>query len=114
MSCEFSGFADQVFAERSVGGPTVYKSERDDWVLAMVAAGLGYAFLPQSLARFPGTVARPAVEPEFWRTVNLVTVRGRPYSPAVGAFVREVMSSRWGGKEAMAVTDTRARAGEKA
>jgi hypothetical protein len=40
-------------------------------------------------------VARPLVEPEFWREVNLATVLNRPQSQAVGAFVHEAMKSDW-------------------
>jgi LysR family transcriptional regulator, hydrogen peroxide-inducible genes activator len=43
------------------------------------------------------------VEPEFWREVRLVTVRGRPHSPAVGALVREAMRARWLGQPAIAL-----------
>jgi hypothetical protein len=46
------------------------------------------------------------VEPEFWRTVNLVTVRGRRHSPAVGALVREVMRTKWQGHKALAVEES--------
>ena len=53
-------------------------------------------------------IGRPMVEPEFWRDVNLVTVRGRPHSPAVGALVREAMRVRWLGEPALAVERTRA------
>jgi DNA-binding transcriptional LysR family regulator len=81
----------------------VYSSERDDWIFAMVAAGMGFAFMPEHCITHPGVVARPLVEPEFWREVNLVTVRGRPHSPAVGALVREAMRTKWMGKPAIAV-----------
>ena len=73
----------------------------------MAAAGMGYGFMPKSSAQHPGVVARPLVNPEFWRVVNLVTVRGRPHSPAVGAFVREVMRVKWQGKDALAVAQAR-------
>ncbi|TJW32498.1 MAG: LysR family transcriptional regulator, partial [Mesorhizobium sp.] len=36
--------------------------------------------------------------PEFWREVNLVTVRGRRHSPAVGALVREATQKKWFGE----------------
>lgn len=107
INCEFTGYADNEFAKRKIDGPTIYQSERDDWVLAMVATGVGYGFMPQSTAKYPGVVARPLVEPEFWRTVSLVTVRGRPHSPAVGAFIREVMRAKWLGKEPLAVRNTK-------
>jgi LysR family transcriptional regulator, hydrogen peroxide-inducible genes activator len=103
INCEFTGYADRIFADRQIDGPTVYQSERDDWLLAMVAAGMGYSFLPRSSADYAGVVVRPIAEPEFWRTVNLVTVRGRRHSPTVGALVREVMQTRWQGRAALAV-----------
>ena len=103
INCEFSGYADRIFAERLIDGPTVYQSERDDWILAMVAAGMGYSFLPRSSAEYPGVVFRPLTEPEFWRTVNLVTVRGRRHSPAAGALVREVMRTKWQGQPPLAL-----------
>jgi LysR family hydrogen peroxide-inducible transcriptional activator len=43
------------------------------------------------------------VDPEIWREVSLVTVRGRPHSQAVGALIREAMRSPWTDKRALAV-----------
>ncbi len=108
INCEFTGYADRLFSERAIDGPTVYQSERDDWILAMIAAGMGYGFLPRSSADYPGVVFRPIVEPEFWRTVNLVTVRGRRHSPAVGALVREVMRTKWQGQKPIALREAAA------
>jgi len=102
MNCEFAGYADHILMEKGVTCTPTYWSERDDWTLAMVAAGLGFAFMPENAAKRPGVVALPVIEPEFWRTVNLVTVRGRRYSPGVGALVREAMRKEWFGKKAIA------------
>jgi DNA-binding transcriptional LysR family regulator len=102
MNCEFAGYADHILMEKGVTCRPTYWSERDDWTLAMVAAGLGFAFMPENAARHSGVVALPVVEPEFWRTVNLGTVRGRRYSPGVGALVREAMRKEWFGQKAIA------------
>jgi LysR family transcriptional regulator, hydrogen peroxide-inducible genes activator len=110
INCEFTGQVSPHLRAEGAVCETVYRSERDDWILAMASAGLGYAFMPESCASHPGVVARPLVEPEFWREVNLVTVRGRPHSPAVGAFVREVMRASWLGKAALSVEREAARA----
>jgi DNA-binding transcriptional LysR family regulator len=101
VNCEFIGHLAPELEEQGVSCKMVYRSERDDWILAMVAAGLGYGFMPESCIAHPGIVARPLVGPEFWREVNLVTVRGRPHSPAVGALVREVMQASWLGQKAI-------------
>ncbi len=61
----------------------------------MAAAGVGYAFMPERSVTHPQVVSKPLVDPEIWREVSLVTVRGRPHSPAVGALVHEAMRNTW-------------------
>jgi DNA-binding transcriptional LysR family regulator len=103
VNCEFNGYARPIWREHGATIKMVCRSERDDWILAMIAAGLGFGFMPEYSVNHPGVVARRLVKPEFWREVNLVTVRGRPHSPAVGAFVREAMRTPWLGRPALAV-----------
>jgi LysR family transcriptional regulator, hydrogen peroxide-inducible genes activator len=100
-NCEFAGYADQILKAKGVTCTPTYWSERDDWTMAMVAAGLGFAFMPANSVTHPDVVALPVVEPEFWRVVNLLTVRGRPYSPGLGALVREGMRKKWFGERAI-------------
>jgi LysR family transcriptional regulator, hydrogen peroxide-inducible genes activator len=108
--CEQVHVARDVFAQHGTKVERVYRSDRDDWILAMVAAGLGFAFMPQySIMERPDIVVRPLVEPEFWREVSLVTVRGRSHSPAIGALLREAMRTQWLGAAALAVQKSRAR-----
>jgi DNA-binding transcriptional LysR family regulator len=101
INCEMADFAGHEFAKQGVQVRVVFRSERDDWVLGMIRSGMGWGFFPESSA-FPRDVAvRPLVAPEFSRTVSLVTVRGRPHSPAVGAFVRAARSFSWSGAPAL-------------
>ena len=89
INCEFASFASRVFEAQGIKDRTICSSDRDDWILTMAAAGLGYAFIPEQCAAHPDVVTRRLVEPEIWRDVCLVTVRGRPYSIPLGALVRE-------------------------
>ena len=59
----------------------------------MAMAGLGFSFIPEHAVTMPGLRVRPLIEPEIVRTIQVVTVRGRPHVPAVGAFVREILPS---------------------
>ncbi len=102
-ACEFNDMVDAIFDARGVDCDTVYRSDRDDWVLAMIASGFGFGFFPKYSIAHPGVVAIPLVDPEFWREVCLTTVKGRPYSRAVGALVHEAMRSAWPDDAALAV-----------
>src|SRR5713226_9932987 len=103
MNCEFAGYADPVFAAQNVKCKAIYWSDRDDWTLAMVATGLGWAFMPANSVKHPGVVGLPIVAPKFSRQVNMITVRGRPHSPAVGALLREALRVKWFGQPALAL-----------
>lgn len=70
-------------------GPA-FQSERDDWILAMAAAGLGVGLIPAHGAASPGVIAL-RIEPEIAREIALVTVRDRPDQPTLGALLDEVM-----------------------
>lgn len=94
-NCEYGSYAGSILREQGVQVKRVVRSSRDDWVQAMVLANFGFGFFPQFSVTLPGLQTRPLIEPELERTVNLVTVRGRPHSPAVGALVRAARAHQW-------------------
>ena len=71
-----------------------YRSEREDWIQTMVAAGMGVCFIPEYSAIHPGLVLR-RVEPEVTRVVSLVTVAGRRWSKPMASFVETIRRYRW-------------------
>lgn len=94
-TCEVFKMVARDFAARGVVPRKVFSSPRDEWVQKMVKAGLGFGFFPEHSVTDPELVVRPLIEPEYRRTIYLATVRGRPHSPAVGAFVREARRHDW-------------------
>ena len=64
----------------------------------MVLAGLGCTAIPEFAATAPGLIVLPLVEPEVSRTVNLVSVRGRPHTAPVGAFIIAAKQFDWPGR----------------
>jgi len=63
------------------------RSEREDWIQSLVAAGLGVCFLPEFSATIPGLVLRPVTDAPAAREICLVTVAGRRWSPALACFI---------------------------
>ena len=94
-NCEVFQTVTDDFARRGVTTKKVFSSPRDDWVQKMIKAGLGFGFFPEYSVTDSDLVVRPLIEPEYSRTIYLATVRGRPHSPAIGAFVKAARHHSW-------------------
>ncbi len=94
-NCEHADYIREIAREQGVEVLRPYRSDRDDWIQAMTLAGVGFTMIPEFAVTMPGLVVRPLVDPEVVRTISLATVRGRPHSPAVGAFVSECKRYPW-------------------
>ena len=95
INCEFRDVLDDLCREHGANLVKSYQSEREDWILRMVAAGMGVSFLPEYTAVYPGVVGCPVVSPAVERDVCLITVAGRRWSSPVAAFVQAVRRYSW-------------------
>ena len=95
INCEFREVLDELCLNQNARLIHSYRSEREDWILTMVAAGLGVCFLPEFSNAVPGVIGVPVVLPSVSREVCLVTVAGRRHAPPVAAFVQAVQRYRW-------------------
>lgn len=94
-NCEYYDLVHEIFIANGIKTRRVFSSECDEWVVGMIKAGLGIGYFPEFAVTDPGIVLKPLVEPSFSRMVSLVTVRGRPHSPAVGAFIKMARQEKW-------------------
>lgn len=95
INCEYRDVLAERCREAGARLCRSYRSEREDWIQTMVAAGMGVCFLPEYSVVVPGLVLRPVVEPEVTRRVSLVTVAGRRWSPPLAGFVAAIRRYRW-------------------
>jgi DNA-binding transcriptional LysR family regulator len=95
LSCEMREMVMGVCDEMGVKLYARFRSEREDWVQAMVMANIGFAFMPEYAVTHPDSVRRPLIDPAVKRTISLITVRGRRHAPATAAFIRTVRSHKW-------------------
>lgn len=95
-NCEFR---DAIRCEREALGVSIryaFRSEHEDWIQSLVAAGMGFSIMPEFSPLLPGIVTRPIVEPEFRRIVSLVTVQGRPPAKTERIFLDGIRRYPWG------------------
>lgn len=95
LACEMRETVMALCAERKINLYARFRSAREDWIESMVAAGLGFAFMPEYSVEHRGVLARPLVDPPVERTLLLVDVRGRRRSPAAQAFAQALIAHRW-------------------
>jgi DNA-binding transcriptional LysR family regulator len=95
INCEYQDHVKERCREHGFALQIGFRSEREDWIQTMVAAGFGICFLPEFSPTIPGVLTRIVAEPEVVREVSLVSIAGRRFSPAVAAFVRAIRGYRW-------------------
>jgi len=97
LSCEMREMVMAVCAANEVTLYARFRSEREDWVQAMVLARIGFAFMPECSVTLPDLLQRPLIDPEVSRKISMLSVPGRPYSPATAAMLRAAKSFQWPG-----------------
>ncbi len=97
LACEMREMVMAVCTEKEVELYARFRSEREDWVQAMVLAGIGFAFMPEYSVTLPGLLQRPLTDPSVERQICTVTVPGRRHSSAVEALFRATRTFAWPG-----------------
>jgi DNA-binding transcriptional LysR family regulator len=97
LACEMREMVIGVCQDMGMELYARFRSEREDWVQAMVLARIGFAFMPEYSVTLPELLQRPLVEPSLSRTISMINVSGRLFSPAVAALVRSAQSFGWPG-----------------
>lgn len=88
LSCELREMVMGVCRDRQVELYAKFRSVREDWIQAMVLAGIGFAFMPEHSVTQMGLLNRPLIDPEVSRSIDLARAPGRKLTPAASAFVR--------------------------
>ncbi|KFB11276.1 LysR family transcriptional regulator [Nitratireductor basaltis] len=97
LSCEMREMVMSACQSEGVELYARFRSEREDWVQAMVLAGLGFAFMPEFSVSLPGLMQRPLIEPEVERQIAAMTAPGRKFSPGLESFFRVASRFSWPG-----------------
>ncbi|GEP03624.1 LysR family transcriptional regulator [Methylobacterium oxalidis] len=95
INCEFRDLLAEILRAQGTEILRSHRSEREDWIQSMVAAGMGVCFLPEFSATQPGLALLPVVEPAVAREVCLVTVAGRRRSAPLSALAAALGRYAW-------------------
>jgi DNA-binding transcriptional LysR family regulator len=87
--CEYNELVARLFRQHRIDCEIAFDSPRDDWALALIARGLGFALMPQHSIDHPAVLSRPLVEPTLWREASLFTYRERANGDGLDALMQE-------------------------
>jgi DNA-binding transcriptional LysR family regulator len=90
INCEIRSQLAEKLRAANARVKVAVRSEREDWIQSLAAAGLGVCFLPEFSATIPGLVLRPVRDAPLMREICLVTVAGRRWSPPLASFIEAV------------------------
>lgn len=97
LSCKMREMFAAVCADHEVELYARFRSEREDWVQAMVLARIGIAVMPEYSVTVPDLLQRAIVDPAISRTIALINVPGRPFTQATAVMVRTAQAFKWPG-----------------
>jgi DNA-binding transcriptional LysR family regulator len=95
LACERRQDFERELARRGIEVRAAYRSNRADWVLRAVAAGLGIAIAPRSAIALPNLQSRRLVDPAVEREIGLIMPAGDELSPAAAAFMQAAKGRDW-------------------
>lgn len=99
LNCEYVAHYDEFDGAFKFEPDVRYRSENEDWIQAMVIAGMGCACMPENMALYPRLLQRPLVDPVIKRTISVATMRGRRHTPAIDLFTRLCMDFHREGRQ---------------
>lgn len=95
LQCEFRESVFAIAEQEKLEIDVILRSEREDWIQNLVAAGLGVTMLPRNSIVVEGLSTRPVNGLPVERTIEIVTVRGRPLRKNVQRFVDFLAEYDW-------------------
>ena len=95
VNCEYPDHFDALGVPERCEVNIRYRSEREDWIQAMILAGLGCTVMAESMPMLPGVQTRRVCDPDVSRTTSLVTVSGRRYTPTVKSLIELAERHDW-------------------
>jgi DNA-binding transcriptional LysR family regulator len=95
LRCEFRKTVFDVAAKAHLEIDVIVRSEREDWIQRLIAEGAGVTLLPRNSIVAEGIVTRPVQDLPVHRSVEIVTVKGRPLRDVVQRFVTFAQEYDW-------------------
>lgn len=95
LNCEYADFIDNTLDQTGIEVVVVQETPREDWIASMVRAGLGVAFMPQSLAQLAQLPWIKTCDVQFRRQVQALTLAERPTADSTQLLIEKLASCDW-------------------
>jgi LysR family hydrogen peroxide-inducible transcriptional activator len=95
MNCEYSDLLIEMMDKQGVTVSVKHETPREDWIQEMVMAGMGLAYMPESIPFHAELLRLPVCKPEVIRTINILTVTEREATHEMHEFMTAAVNYNW-------------------
>lgn len=93
--CEYAVYICELLGERGVKLDVRHTTGREDWVQAMIRAGMGIAFMPENTCAAAHLSSCQIAGPRIERDVQILTLAHKEKSPALQTFIDQATHYDW-------------------
>lgn len=93
--CELSDVLATKLRTQGINGEVFHRAANESDVAALIAAGIGVAIAPNSIALPPSARRIPIADLDLQRTVSAYAVAGRPRSQAAAMLLKLLRAGHW-------------------
>ena len=95
MNCEYSDLLTEMMDKQGVAVTVRHETPREDWIQEMVMAGMGLAYIPESMPLHAELLRLPVCKPEVIRTINILTVSEKEVTREMHEFMTAAINYNW-------------------
>ncbi|WP_315787653.1 LysR family transcriptional regulator [Fischerella sp. JS2] len=95
LHCELWGETQNLFASKDIQPQVIYKADHEEWVISLIAAGLGMSIMPEWQG-IPGVTYIPVLDLPLQRAIGLIW-RAKQESVVINKFCAFAASHYWQG-----------------
>ncbi|PMB54025.1 LysR family transcriptional regulator [Fischerella thermalis CCMEE 5201] len=93
LHCELWGETQNLFASKDIQPQVIYKADHEEWVISLIAAGLGMSIMPEWQG-IPGVTYIPVLDLPLQRAIGLIW-RAKQESVVINKFCAFAASHYW-------------------
>ncbi|MBX7146757.1 MAG: LysR family transcriptional regulator [Alphaproteobacteria bacterium] len=94
-NCEYTNYIDDLLDNLKISLPVKHATEREDWIIQMINAGMGITFMPLNSCLFAGLSYATLADQPLTREVQAITITNKENTLSIKSFLDYITHHNW-------------------